>query len=172
MNLRIGYLVPEFPGQTHVFFWREIRALREMGEELLLLSTRKPLEACRHDFAPVAIAETHYLFPPAISNLGGWATAGCPGLKEARAYLSGLKPPGFAGRVRQIGLLTSAVELVRWARLNRVDHVHGHSCADSAHVLALARRMGGPSYSLTLHGDLKVYGIDHRSKMRGAAFVS
>jgi colanic acid/amylovoran biosynthesis glycosyltransferase len=60
---------------------------------------------------------------------------------------------------------------VQWARLKRIDHIHGHSCADAAHVLALARRMGGPPYSLTLHGDLKVYGTDHGSKMEGAAFV-
>jgi glycosyltransferase involved in cell wall biosynthesis len=32
--------------------------------------------------------------------------------------------------------------------------------------------MGGPPYSLTLHGDLEVYGTDHGSKMAGAAFVS
>jgi glycosyltransferase involved in cell wall biosynthesis len=31
--------------------------------------------------------------------------------------------------------------------------------------------MGGPSYSLTLHGDLSVYGYDHAAKMSGAKFV-
>jgi len=25
MNMRLGYFFPEFPSQTHVFFWREIR---------------------------------------------------------------------------------------------------------------------------------------------------
>ena len=24
-TMRLGYLVPQFPGQTHIFFWREIR---------------------------------------------------------------------------------------------------------------------------------------------------
>ena len=32
--------------------------------------------------------------------------------------------------------------------------------------------MGGPSYSLTLHGDMDVYGKNHVNKMAGAAFVS
>src|SRR5262249_41214997 len=31
---------------------------------------------------------------------------------------------------------------------------------------------GGPSYSLHLHGDLEVYGVDHALKMRNASFVS
>jgi colanic acid/amylovoran biosynthesis glycosyltransferase len=172
MKLRLGYLVPEFPGQTHVFFWREIRALRRKGEDVLLLSTRKPPEPSRHDFAAIAMAETNYLFPPAVLNIASWTAVGRPGLKQAHAYLSGLEPSGFTGRVRQYALLASAVGLIRWARLERVDHIHGHSCADAAHVLAIARRMGGPPYSLTLHGDLAIYGADHRSKMERAAFVS
>jgi colanic acid/amylovoran biosynthesis glycosyltransferase len=172
MNLRLGYLVPEFPGQTHVLFWREVRALRQMGEKVFLLSTRKPSPlTSRHDFVPAAVAETHYLFPPATSNLAAWTATGCPGLREARAYIGGVKPSGFSGRMRQYGLLASAVDLLRWARLTRIDHIHGHSCADTAHVLALARRMGAPPFSLTLHGDLEVYGTDHRSKMEEAAFV-
>ena len=35
----------------------------------------------------------------------------------------------------------------------------------------MCRLLGGPSYSLFLHGDLPVYGTDHRSKMAGASFV-
>jgi colanic acid/amylovoran biosynthesis glycosyltransferase len=172
MNLRLGYLVPEFPGQTHVMMWREVRALRRMGEDVFLLSTRKPRPmTCHHDFVPTAIAQTRYLFPPVVSSWVAWTAAGCPGLRQARAYLGGLEPLEFKGRMRLYGLLASAVDLARWARLERIDHIHGHSCADAAHVLALARRMGGPPYSLTLHGDLKVYGTDHGSKMEGAAFV-
>jgi len=68
-------------------------------------------------------------------------------------------------------LLASAVDLVCWAKKNRIDHVHGHSCANSAHLLAIARRMGGPPYSLTLHGDLDVYGTDHRLKMAEAKVI-
>lgn len=172
MSSRLGYLVPEFPGQTHIMMWREVRALRRMGEDLALLSTRRPpATASRHDFADAAFAQTRYLFPPDISSLAAWTAAGCPGLGKGRDYLRGLARAGFKRRVQLLGLLASAVDLVRWARLERIDHIHGHSCADAAHVLAMARRMGGPPYSLTLHGDLSVYGTDHASKMEGAAFV-
>jgi glycosyltransferase involved in cell wall biosynthesis len=171
-KLRLGYLVPEFPGQTHIFFWREVGVLRRLGEQVYLLSTRKPAPLiCRHDFAPVALAETRYLSPPAISNLVRWIAEGHPGWAEATAYLRGLEQSGLKDRLRMYGLLASAVDLVRWAQLERIDHIHAHSCADAAHVLALARSMGGPPYSLALHGDLQVYGTDHRSKMKAAAFV-
>jgi glycosyltransferase involved in cell wall biosynthesis len=172
MSPRLGYLVPEFPGQTHVFFWREIRALRRVGQEVCLLSTRRPSPiTCRHDFASAAVAETRYFFPPAVSSLASWAASGCRGLRKALDYLGRLEGSGLRRTLRSYGLLASAVDLVQWARLKRIDHVHSHSCADAAHVLALARCLGGPKYSLTLHGDLEVYGTDHRCKMQQAAFV-
>ena len=172
-NLRVGYLVPEFPGQTHIFFWREVEALRRIGEEVLLLSTRKPSPvSCRHEFAPTALAETHYLFPPSMLSLAEWPAAGARGFTKALTYLGGLEASRFKDRLRQCLLFASALDLVRWTRRERIDHIHAHSCADAAHVLAWARCAGGPPYSLTLHGDLDVYGGDHRSKMKGAAFVS
>lgn len=170
---RFGYLVPEFPGQTHVFFWHEVEALRSAGEDVLLISTRKPPpHACRHEFAPAAAAETHYLFPPAASRLVRWSARGGQGLRRAIAYLRGLEASGLRNRVRQSALLAVAVDLVEWAYKEQITHIHAHSCADAAHVVALSRSLGGPPYSLALHGDLDVYGIDHRSKMREATFIS
>jgi colanic acid/amylovoran biosynthesis glycosyltransferase len=170
--MRLGYLIPEFPGQTHIFFWREIQALRRLGEQVFLVSTRRPSPVtCRHEFAFQAIAETRYLFPPASLIVGLWALRGSPGLLSALGYLKRMEASGFLNRVRQYALLASAVELVQWATLNQLDHIHGHSCADSAHVLAMARCMGGPAFSLTLHGDLSVYGGDHQLKLEQAAFV-
>ena len=46
--MRLGYLIPEFPGQTHIFFWREVLTLRAMGVEVVMISTRQPpLDSCR-----------------------------------------------------------------------------------------------------------------------------
>jgi colanic acid/amylovoran biosynthesis glycosyltransferase len=171
LSVRLGYLVPDFPTQTHVFFWREIKALRSMNAEVFLVSTRRPSSLCRHEFAFSAIRETHYLHPPAINGLVRWFASGCRGLTKALAYLAELESSGSADRVRQCGLLAAAVDLVRWAAQTGINHVHGHSCANSAHILALAHRLAGLSYSLTLHGDLSVYGSDHRSKMKNAAFI-
>ena len=39
---KIGYLIPEFPGQTHIFFWRELQALPGKGVSPELVSTRPP----------------------------------------------------------------------------------------------------------------------------------
>ncbi len=173
MTPRLGYLVPEFPDQTHIFCWREVQALTRMGVHVEWLSTRRPSPiTCRHAFAATAVAETHYVFPPSISTQATWMATGCRGLPQMLDYLRGLESSGIKNRIRQLGLLIAAVDLVQWSDRQGIEHIHGHSCADTAHILALARRAGGPPYSLTLHGDLDVYGADHRSKMEGAAFVS
>src|SRR4051794_15427014 len=65
----LGILVPEFPQQTHIFFWREIVALRKLGVRVRLYSTRRAAAgACRHAFAEAAAAETHYTFPPRMAT--------------------------------------------------------------------------------------------------------
>ena len=171
--MKLGYLVPEFPSQTHAFFWREVHALRALGTVVQLLSTRRPQhDTCRHAFADEARGQTHYLFPPRWGR-ALWMLAMQP-VRMARAlrYVFGLKETPLTRRLMLTGLLLPAMELHAVVQQKGLDHLHVHSCANSAHVAALCRLMGGPPYSLTLHGDLPVYGTDHSDKMQAAHFVA
>jgi glycosyltransferase involved in cell wall biosynthesis len=168
----LGYLVPEFPSQTHAFFWREVQALRSLGIDVQLLSTKRPdADACRHDFAAQAAAETRYLFPAGIAAISLLLRHPGAALRALR-YVLGLRETPLPKRLLLLGLVPSAAGLVLLARERGIDHVHIHSCASSAHLGALALLLGGPGYSLTLHGDLPIYGTDHRAKMRAARFVA
>ena len=62
---KVGYVIPEWPGQTHLWIWREVCHLREFGVGVRLFSTRRPPERdkARHAFADEAIAQTTYLWP-------------------------------------------------------------------------------------------------------------
>ena len=169
---KLGYLVPEFPGQTHAFFWREAIALEETGVSLQFLSTRKPaLDACPHAFGDAARTRTHYLFPPSAKVLGTLAARPIALLRAAR-YVAGLSETSLKGRARLMAFLPVAAELLKTCLREKLEHVHIHSCADAAHLGALLKILGGPSYSLTLHGDLPVYGTDHGAKFAQASFVS
>ena len=171
MTLRLGYLVPEFPGQTHVFFWREVEALRRRGVKVHLVSTGRPFPViCKHAFAKEALAETHYLYPPRFLDSLVGTLRSTRKLGEARRYISAIQDRQSA--LRRWSLVIAAIELIEWARRHGIEHVHGQSCANSAHVLALSNAMSGLQYSLTLHGDLEVYGSDHWIKMKNAKFVS
>jgi glycosyltransferase involved in cell wall biosynthesis len=170
--MRIGYLVPEFPGQTHIFFWREICVLRKLGADISLLSTRRPQTLSRHAFGPDAQAETRYLFPPHFHNALLYL-ARRPGLTlRMLLYILRLQEASFKSRIRLLGLMICAAELLILARKENLEHIHGHSCANVAHLLALADQDGDLPYSLTLHGDLPVYGGDHRLKFARARFVA
>ena len=59
-----------------------------------------------------------------------------------------------------------------FSKFKNIQHIHAHSCADAAHIVAMVYAMGGPTYSLHLHGDLQVYGTDHKQKSANALFVA
>ena len=171
--MRIGYIIPSWPEQTHAFFWRELSALRSLGNEVRLFSTTRPeRSACRHEFAEEAHRTTHYLFPPRLKEMA-WILARSPERTvRAISYITRLRETTWRDRTRLVGLLGCAADLVAHAEEHDLQHLHGHSCADLAHVLALAGLLGGPGYSLTLHGDLPVYGTDHAAKTKRARFVT
>src|SRR5687767_11888379 len=65
----IGYLIPEFPGQTHIFIWRERCHLQRLGVETVLISTRRPHTRGPFDWAARAEAEASYLLPTSAVDL-------------------------------------------------------------------------------------------------------
>lgn len=169
----VGYLVPDFPAQTHAFFWREVAAIEEAGGTVHLFSTRRPADAaCPHDFADAARARTTYLFPPRWGQALGRIVRHPVRCARAVKYVLGLAETPLMQRLKLLALIPTAADLVTHVRDRDISHVHIHSCANSAHLGALGHILDGVPYSLTLHGDLPVYGTDHRAKMARARFVS
>ena len=169
---RLGYLVPEFPGQTHIMFWRELRELRRLGAHVDQVSTRVPrVDVQAHEWSAEARAATSYLFPLSVAGMLGalgrllasgpraWGQVSVAVLRSERS-------------LRERGPLLAAVLLgARLAQLSRRlgwDHLHVHSCASAADVARFARILGACPYSLTLHGWLTDYGPDQRAKWGGA----
>lgn len=167
-GLRIGYIVPQFPGQTHIFFWREILALEAMGHEVHVFSTRKPPKRLiSHDWSDQAIARTTYLgqVDPLPATIA-WARLTARGLP----WWMLREGPGFT---RDALLTLAAAERLRREAAERgLDHVHAHSCARAALIACFAHLMGGPRYSLTLHGPLSDYGPGQRIKWHNASFAT
>lgn len=169
---RIGYFVPEWPSQTHAFFWRELSELRELFENVAVISTKRPPKsACRHTFTASEVRNTYYLFPVRFGVLLGHPRFVATSARILASYITGTSCR-LVEKLKLVGLALCAIELALFGRRNGLTHVHGHSCANAAHILSMAERLGVFSYSLTLHGDLEVYGDEHRSKMSGAKFVS
>ena len=173
---RIGYLIPEFPGQTHTFFWRERKALAARGVEAELVSTRRPVRGIvSQAWANAAISETRYLAPPSHKRFGAIARALVQSIPGGwfRCLASVRRAQGLdaVGRARLLALAGAGADLCAMAQERGWRHIHAHSCADAAHVAMFAHLLSGIPYSLTLHGPLRDYGPNQREKWRHARFA-
>lgn len=164
---KIGFLIPEFPGQTHSFFWREISLVqKEYGLKTEIFSTRLPPQPVEHEW--VKDVNPRYLYP---FNLQDYAFA----LKDAFIRIPKflfckdswqvLKSP------KTWALLAMAMKLGRQIKASGVDHLHIHSCANSALLGVMCHKMYGVPYSLVLHGPFSDYGDHQKYKWRHAEFV-
>lgn len=175
--MKVGYLIPEFPGQTHIWMWREIAHLRELGVEITIFSTRRPPERdrARHAFAAAAEAETTYLWPrPWLAVVVAllWALCTRP-VGLLRCIGLGLTlpvTPGPAWR-RALPLVLPAIVLARALRRRGIDHVHAQSAKNSAILCMMARRLAEVRYSLVVNARLDEWGGALARKFGEAALV-
>ncbi|MEP6914590.1 MAG: exopolysaccharide biosynthesis GT4 family glycosyltransferase EpsE [Acidobacteriota bacterium] len=174
--MRIGYLIPEFPGQTHIFFWREIQELRQRGVDVDIISTRRPPRGIiSHRWSQEAMDRTIYLSELDAAGVTQTATAllrsGPAGWTRCAASLLRADGISVAGRARLGAVALLGARLAEIGRRRGWTHLHVHSCADSAHLALFAKLLSGLSYSLTLHGNLDRFGTNHREKWRHAEFA-
>lgn len=174
--MKIGYLIPEFPSQTHNFFLREAQALKDIGVETSYVSTRKPnrgVMSC--SWAEEAQRETIYLFPPSAAEmlqaLFVILKAGPAAWYRCLRAILGASDLNFEQRRRLVLFIPLAAKLVEVGRQQGWSHVHVHSCADAANVAMFAALLSNITYSLTLHNPLYVYGPNQENKWRYAKFA-
>ncbi len=173
---RIGFLIPEFPGQTHAFFIRERNELDKLGVQTQIISTRRPVGGAgmaQHEWAEASAKETVYLFPlskaeiirsalQVLAKPGAWLTCLCG--------IFGNSDMSVKERLKMFGMLLTGAHLKIYCEQNHLKHVHVHSCANSANVAMFSRILGGPTYSLTLHGPMHDYGTNQANKWKFAAY--
>jgi colanic acid/amylovoran biosynthesis glycosyltransferase len=172
---RIGFLIPEFPGQTHAFFMRERVELAKLEVETELISTRRPLAGiANHAWAEEAAKVTTYLFPLSkgqiISSIGIIVLAGPLAWFRCLAVIFGKSDMGANERLKMFAMMIAGAFLLSSCQRKGLRHVHIHSCANSANVALFARLLGGPTYSLTLHGPMHDYGTNQARKWGNAAY--
>lgn len=174
MKARIGYLVPEFPGQTHTWIWRDRRALEELGIEADLVSTRRP-KLVIHDWAEKAQELTHYLVPLSPHDIRETLMALLKAGPKAvaRCLLVPLEIKGLSvkQRLRLAALVVIAGRFAALARERGWSQFHVLSAGDAAHVAAFASFLTGIDYSLTLLAPMDGYGPNQKEKWQHASFA-
>lgn len=172
---RLGYLLRMYPRFSQTFIVNEILELERQGADLSIGSLRKPDEGLFHEsFARVRTRADYFpetVFEPGSGHWQGqWELMRQGPLRFARHVTS-------TALRRSIGWIEwlQAYHVVRWAAKRRIGHVHVHFGTEEATVAMLARRLGGPTYSLTLHAfDIFRDNVDRRlltEKINGSAFT-
>jgi colanic acid/amylovoran biosynthesis glycosyltransferase len=176
MEFKLGYMIPEFPGQTHIWIWRERTHLHEWGVQTEIFSTKRPLprDRARHDFAEAAEAGTRYLWPLSVPQAVRallWAASRPLGL--LRCIKLGLtlpvdqRPPWRT----VLPLLLPACQLAREADRLGVTWIHTHTCRNGAILCMMAKRLLGTPFSMTLNANIEIWGGAMQSKFEDADFT-
>lgn len=174
----VGYLVNQYPKVSHAFIRREIAALERRGVPVARFSLRP----CPDSLPDPADREEH-------ARTRVVTDSGAAGLARAIARTAAARPFAFAaalavalrigpgsdrGVARHLAYLAEACVLRRWAAAGGIRHLHAHHGTNSAAVAMLCRLLGGPSYSLTIHGPeefAKAPRLALAEKIRNARFV-
>ncbi len=168
----IGFLIPEFPQQTHIAWWRVAREMRKLGHRIQVLSTRPTAPGKRvHKSLDEELPDVIFAWPPRLRHVVGEVVRNPGGVWRGARYLASLSRSSVGQKVRLLPVLIAAVNLSSILRKKGIQRVFVHSCATAAHLVAMCNRIMGLRYALRLGGDPDVYGTDHFHKMEMADFV-
>jgi glycosyltransferase involved in cell wall biosynthesis len=156
-ELRLAYLVSQYPATSHTFISREIAAMRALGVQLDTFSIRPPAAAELRDEVLKQQAERTFtvLQQPLAAFVAGQFTvlATHPGgyFKTLKLAL-GHRPPGLRGFAMTFVYFAEALVLARELRQRGITRLHNHFANSGAIVGYLASRLLELPWSFTMHG--------------------
>jgi colanic acid/amylovoran biosynthesis glycosyltransferase len=174
---RLGYVLKRFPRISETFVAAELIELERQGERVTVFALSRPEEPFTHAFIGELRARVVYLphrplrEPVRVVRALARVLRSCPRGWLGAARVS-LIPPRLTGvrRLLQATVLRTELDAAG------IDHVHAHFATSAAGLASLARRMGGPTYSVTAHAK-DIYHSDVRidrlrEKLSAASFVA
>ncbi len=176
--MNIAYLMPTYPMPSQTFIRREIAALEAHGVKIERFSLRRFTDELADEADRIEQQKTCSILKVGVVGL-------CRGLilevvtqprrwfkAAAIAVRAGLRSE--RGLIRHLAYLAEACVLRQRLTQCGAQHVHAHFGTNSSDVVLLCRILGGPPYSITIHGPEEFdaprpFGLE--SKIRHAAFV-
>ncbi|MHB8624132.1 MAG: glycosyltransferase family 4 protein [Sulfuricaulis sp.] len=176
-QFRVTYLVTLYPKVSHSFIRREIHALERQGFEIQRIALRGwDGELVDREDIEERERTQYVLKGTAGLLLASLRTMVTMPARFASALRLALAMGRHADRPWPLHLvyLAEACRILPWLRAFGANHVHAHFGTNSAEVVMLAHVLGGPVYSLTVHGPEefdKAEFIGLQEKIRRSAFV-
>jgi len=154
--MKIAYLINQYPKVSHSFIRREILALERQGFEVQRIALRGWADQLVDAEDLRERDKTRYLLrdgAPALASAMLRELVRSPGRFISAAKLA-FRMARRADRPLPLHLiyLAEACRMVGWMRESGARHLHAHFGTNPAEVAMLARELGGPAYSFTVHG--------------------
>ncbi len=178
-ELRLAYLISQYPAVSHTFILREVRALRERGIVIEVASINDPHPLAQ--MTAIERAETEQTFyikraGPLVALLSlTWLVFKRPaGL--ARGLLTALRLGGadVSRTIRNLFYFFEAAMIARWMHHRALRHLHVHFATPAATVGVLVTKMAPVTLSITVHGPDEFYDVTTYSlleKVEAARFI-
>ena len=176
--LCVGYLVNQYPKVSHTFIRREILALERQGVHVRRYALRGWDAEVVDEADRQEQRQTRYVLKAGLLPLLGatWQVLWQRPAAAWAAWRLAWRMSRGSDRPWPVHLvyLMEACQLLAWWSQAGVQHVHAHFGTNPAEVALLARCLGGPSFSFTVHGPEefdKPVSLRLADKAHGAAFV-
>jgi colanic acid/amylovoran biosynthesis glycosyltransferase len=154
--MRVAYLTNQYPLVRHTFIRREIVALETHGVEVARFSVRDSGADAVDPADRAEYAKTRAILSAGKAALLGavLATALSRPVHFLRALRCGVRfgRRSDRGVLRHLAYLAEACLLRKWLGAAGAAHLHVHFATNPAAVALLCRLLGGPPYSITVHG--------------------
>ena len=176
--MNVAYFINQYPKVSHSFIRREIRALELQGFAILRIALRGWDGELADDEDRQERGRTRYVLQQgpaglALALLRTLFTA--PGrFLSALALAIRMSRHAERSLPYHLAYLAEACRILPWMESFGATHVHAHFGTNSAEVVMLARALGGPPYSFTVHGPEefdKAPFLGIAEKVRRSAFV-
>jgi colanic acid/amylovoran biosynthesis glycosyltransferase len=176
--MKIAYLTNQYPHVRHTFIRREIVALESLGVEVARFSIRRSGDDAVDPADRAEFAKTRALL--GVGPLGLLRSLIATKLTRPLKYLKALRQTIRFGRKSERGVLRHLVYLAEacvlrsWLAKENIQHLHVHFATNPAVVARLCELLGGPKYSITVHGPEEwdqPAALSLKAKYEAAAFV-
>ena len=176
--IRLAYLTTEYPKVSHTFIRREILELERRGHDVLRLAIRGPGDNIADGKDHTEAARTiHFVSLPKVQILlATLKTVLARPLRFLSAFLTTIQMSRASerGLLRHLAYLLEAIAFLHITDQHCIQHVHVHFGTNAAAVARLIRLLGGPPYSMTIHGPSEFdapIGFSLKDKITDAEFV-
>ncbi|OAN74385.1 colanic acid biosynthesis glycosyltransferase WcaL [Sulfitobacter sp. EhC04] len=154
--MKIAYILNTYPQPSQSFIRREIRALERQGHAVTRMAMRR-FDGTLVDPQDISEAEkTDYLLAKGPMTLVRDSLRALR--RDAAGFFAALRTALKLGRLSEVGrlrhliYLAEAAHVAEQCRAAGITHAHAHFGTNAPAVAMLARMLGGPKFSFTVHG--------------------